>query len=110
VDFGCQPVDFTILKPRTSNFLKDLFTHLFIATQVSVPAIGTTVPTTRNQGAVEEVFIKAMRLEALALGLIYFLQKEMSQPKDRNDKGLISWATRVAVDTLRTGMDLVPNL
>ena len=105
-----QPVDFTLLKTRTSNFLKDFFTHLFIATQVSIPAIGTAVPTTRNRGAVEEVFIKAMRIEALSLGLIYFLQKETSQLKDRNDKGLISWATGVAVDTLRTGMDLVPNL
>jgi hypothetical protein len=36
-----QPVDFTRIKSRTSNFLKDIFTHLFIARQVSVPALGT---------------------------------------------------------------------
>jgi len=105
-----KPVDFTLLKPRTANFLRDLFTQLFIATQVSVPVLGASMPTTRNRGAVEEVFIKATRIEALALGLIYFLSKEMSWSKDEDGEGLVKWATGVAVDTLRTGMDVIPNL
>jgi nucleolar MIF4G domain-containing protein 1 len=76
---------------------------------VSVPVLGTSVPNTHNRGALEEVFIKATRIEALGLGLLYFLSK-MSQPKGGNGEGLVKWATGVAVDTLRTGMDVVPNL
>lgn len=85
-------------------------THLFLATQVSTPVLGDAVPTTRNQGSVEEVFIKATRLETLALGLVYFFSKEMSALAGQNGEELIKWATKVAVDTLRTGMDIIPNL
>jgi hypothetical protein len=45
-------------------------------------------------------------MESLALGLLFFLQKEMSQPKDGGSEQLVKWATGVAVDTLRTGMDV----
>jgi nucleolar MIF4G domain-containing protein 1 len=65
---------------------------------------------TRNRGAVEEVFIKATRIETLALGLVYFLSTEMTRPKDGEKEGLVKWASGVAVDTLRTGMDIIPNL
>jgi nucleolar MIF4G domain-containing protein 1 len=77
---------------------------------VSVPVLGTSIPTTRNRGGLEEVFIKATRIGALALGLLYFLHKKMSQPTDGNSEQLVRWATEVAVDTLRTGMDIIPNL
>jgi nucleolar MIF4G domain-containing protein 1 len=98
------------LKPSTCTFLSNFFTHLFIATQVSVPVLGNSIPTTRNRGALEQVFIKATRMESLALGLLFFLQKEMSQPRDRDSEQLVKWATGVAMDTLRTGMDVVTNL
>ena len=104
-----KPVDFTTLKPRTIKFLRDLVKYLFVASQVSTPVLGSALPTTRNRGAVEEVFIKAARIEALALGLVYFLSKEMSTT-DRDGEGLVKWAGGVAIDTLRTGMDIVPNL
>jgi len=42
--------------------------------------------------------------------VIYFLSKEMSWSKDEDGEGLVKWATGVAVDTLRTGMDVIPNL
>jgi nucleolar MIF4G domain-containing protein 1 len=105
-----KPVDFTLLKPRTTNFLRDLFAQLFIATQVAAPVLGASVPTTRNRGVVEEVFIKAVRIDALALGLVYFLSKEMSRSRGEDGEGLVEWATGVALDTLRTGMDVIPNL
>lgn len=105
-----QPVDFTLLKPRTSDFLKDIFTQLFISTQVSTPILGAFIPATRNRGVIEEVFIKATRIEALALGLVYFLSTVMTKPKNGEKDGLIKWASGVAVDTLRTGMDIIPNL
>jgi len=75
-----------------------------------VPVIGTSVPTTYNRGALEEVFIKASRIEALGMGLLYFLGKEMSQIEGEDSVDLIRWAAGVAMDTLRTGMDVVPNL
>lgn len=85
-------------------------THLFVATQVSTPVLGkSTLPTTQNRGAVEEVFIKATRIEALALGLVYFLSQEMSAAADEEDGGLVKWASSVAVDTLRTRMDVIPD-
>jgi nucleolar MIF4G domain-containing protein 1 len=68
--------------------------------------LGNSIPTTRNRGALEQVFIKATRMESLALGLLFFLQKEMSQPKNGGSEQLVKWATGVAVDTLRTGMDV----
>ncbi|KAF7970077.1 hypothetical protein HWV62_25056 [Athelia sp. TMB] len=104
-----KPVDFTTLKPRTIKFLRDLAKYLFIASQVSTPVLGSALPTTRNRGAVEEIFIKATRIEALALGLVYFLSKEVSIT-DGDGEGLVKWASGVAIDTLRTGMDIVPNL
>lgn len=86
-------------------------TQLFVATQVSTPVLGSALPTTRKQGDVEEVFIKATRLETLALGLVYFISKEMSaSTAGENGKELVKWATKVAVDTLRTGMDIIPSL
>jgi nucleolar MIF4G domain-containing protein 1 len=84
--------------------------QVFIGTQVSVPVLSTSVPTTRNRGALEDVFIKATRIEALSLGLLYFLGKEMSRIEGEDGVDLIKWAAGVAMDTLRTGMDVVPNL
>ncbi|KIM84076.1 hypothetical protein PILCRDRAFT_818381 [Piloderma croceum F 1598] len=105
-----KPIDFALLKPSTCTFLSNFFIHLFIATQASVPVLGNSIPTTRNRGALEQVFIKATRMESLALGLLFFLQKEMSQPRDGDSEQLVKWATGVALDTLRTGMDVVTNL
>jgi len=72
--------------------------------------LGNSIPTTRNRGALEQVFIKATRIESLALGLLFFLQKNMSQPGDGDSEQLVKWATGIAVDTLRTGMDVVTSL
>jgi nucleolar MIF4G domain-containing protein 1 len=103
-------VDFALLKLSTSTFLSNFFVHLSIATQVSVPVLGDSIPTTRNREALEQVFIKATRMESLRLGLLYFLQKVMTQPREGDSEQLVKWATGVAMDTLKTGMDIVPNL
>ena len=66
-------------------------------------------PTTRNRGALEEVFIKATRVQNLAIGLTFFLGEAFR--KDAGDeKGFIKWASQVARDTLRMGMDVVAGL
>lgn len=109
-----QPVDFTVLKTPTQRFLKELFTHLLISTQLATPLLTSDpadFPSTRNRGPIEEVFIKATRVQALALGLVYFLGEVFRQEIDEDGgKGFLKWATKVAVDTLRTGMDVVAGL
>ena len=109
-----QPVDFTVIKASTHRFLKELFTHLLVCTQLSTPLLTSDpndFPSTRNRGPIEEVFIKATRVQALAYGLVYFLGEIFRQEIDEaGGKGFLKWATKVAVDTLRTGMDVVAGL
>lgn len=107
-----QPVDFTVLKPQSHAFLKELLLQVFISTQVSTPLLSaapSALPTTRNRGAIEEVFIKATRVQNLAVGLVYFLG-EAFRTEAGDEKGFIRWASQVAMDTLRTGMDVVAGL
>jgi nucleolar MIF4G domain-containing protein 1 len=107
-------VDFTTLKSQSRAFLKELFAQLFLSSQVATPVISASasVPTTRNRGPVEEIFIKASRLEALAMGLVYFLTEAFRDVEEMPDglQRLVKWATGVAKDTLRTGVDVNPSL
>lgn len=70
-------------------------------------ASASAVPTTRNRGPVEEIFIKASRVEALAMGLVYFLTEVFRDLDEMEDglRKLTKWATGVAKDTLRTAVD-----
>ena len=110
-----KAVDFTTLKPRTREFLKDLFTQTFVNSQMATPLVTSdlrNITFTRNRNAIEEIFIKASRVQALAIGLVYFLLetfKDNSEPKDEPFK-FLRWAVSVAKDTLRTGVDLVPSV
>ncbi|KAJ7475957.1 hypothetical protein FB451DRAFT_1034114 [Mycena latifolia] len=108
-----KPVDFTTLKPQSRGFLKELLVQLFVSSQVSTPVIGASaVPTTRNRGPVEEIFIKASRLETLAMGLVYFLTEVFRDVGEMPEglQKLSKWASAVAKDTLRTGVDVIPSL
>ncbi|KAF8969183.1 hypothetical protein BDZ97DRAFT_1754792 [Flammula alnicola] len=110
-----KPVDFTILKPRTRDFLKELFTQLFVNSQRSTPLVildAKKITFTRNRNAIEEIFIKASRVQTLAMGLIYYLSETFKDKSAADDEVLkfVRWAVGVAKDTLRTGVDLVPVL
>lgn len=99
-------MDFTILKPRPQTFLKELFTHIFISTQISTPVLTIDpkdLSTTRNRGPLEEIFIKAARTQTLAIGLGYFVREAFHGNEDENE--YLKWASQVAQDTLRTGID-----
>ncbi|KAJ7650126.1 hypothetical protein FB45DRAFT_887044 [Roridomyces roridus] len=93
-----SPVDFTDLKSQSRQFLKELL--------LPRPSLAA-VPESRNRGAVEEIFIKASRIEALAMGLVYFMTEAF---RDADEMKLVKWASGVAKDTLRTGVDVVPSL
>jgi len=99
-------VDFTALKPRTRDFLSYFFHQLFASSQVSAPVLGADLPPTRSKGPIEEIFIKATRAQALAMGLVYFL----TEMKKASEEEFVQWASAVAIDTLRTGLDVIPTL
>ncbi|PCH42403.1 hypothetical protein WOLCODRAFT_132368 [Wolfiporia cocos MD-104 SS10] len=104
-----KPVDFTILKLQSQTFLKELFTQLFVSSQASTPLLSADpkdLPSTRNKGALEEIFMKATRLQELAIGLVYFLGEAFRG----EERAFLKWASLVARDTLRTGMDVVSGL
>jgi nucleolar MIF4G domain-containing protein 1 len=98
-------VDFTVLKPQTHEFFSQFFQQLFANSQVSTPGLGGDMPNTRNKGPLEEIFIKATRIQVLAMGLVYFL----TEMKKRSEEEFIQWACSIAVDTLRTGLDIIPT-
>ena len=79
------------------------------------PAIGLDVknlPTTRNRAAVEGIFIKATHAEALGMGLVYFMTETFRgfSSQDEELTKFVKWASGVAKDTLRTGLDIVPMI
>jgi len=109
-----KPVDFMSTKPRARQFLIELYIQLFINSQTASPVLSSKakdLPSTRNRGALEEIFIKATRIQSLALGLIYFLSEASRRhdPEDDN-AAFVKWACGVAIETLRTGMDIIPTL
>jgi len=115
IDFE-QPVDFTVLKPQTREFLKELFTQIFVNSQRPTPLVTSDLKSsifTSNRNVIEEIFVKASRIQALAIGIAYFLAETFkcnkSDPEDGFSK-FLGWAIDVAKDTLRTGVDMVPAI
>ncbi|KAI0001466.1 armadillo-type protein [Russula compacta] len=101
-----KPVDFTALKSRTRDFLSHFFHQLFANSQVSTPILSGDLPSSRNKASLEEIFIKATQIQALAMGLVYFL----TDMKKASEEEFIQWAGTIAIDTLRTGLDVIPTL
>lgn len=68
----------------------------------------------RNRASIEDIFIAASRLQTVSLGLVFFLSKGLSLDKaddvDPNVIKLVKWGVEIAIDTLRTGLDIVPDL
>ena len=102
-----------MLKPRTREFLKELFTQIFVNSQRPTPLVTSdlkSITFTSNRNAVEVIFSNASRIHALAVGIAYFLAetfKDESHPENGFFK-FLGWAIGVAKDTLRTGVDMVP--
>ncbi|KAF8843775.1 ARM repeat-containing protein [Paxillus ammoniavirescens] len=102
-----KPVDFTLLKPQARKFLKELIVQIFVASQASSPLLtnSSKEQSSRNRGTVEEIFMKATKVENLGLGLIFFLSHAF-----KGEEGLVKWASTVARETLQTGMNEIPRL
>ena len=104
-----KPVDFAVLKPQAHAFMRELFVHVFANTQRATPLLRSEsvedLPTTRNKGPLEDVFAKGSKLQAVALGLVYFLRETF-----RKEDGFLKWASQIALETLRTGVDDSPKI
>ncbi|KAH9945189.1 MIF4G-domain-containing protein [Epithele typhae] len=101
-----KPVDFTVLKPAAAAFVRELVVHVLANTQRATPLLSNEdLPTTKNKGPLEGVFVKGAKVPALALGLVFFIRDAM-----KGEEGFLKWASGVALETLRTGMDIVPDL
>ena len=104
-----------MLKPRTQDFLKEVFINVFFNSQRSTPLVAQDLKSvifTRNRNAIEEIFIKASRIQALAMGLVYFLTEILKEQKSQPDgfSKYMEWAIGVAKDTLHAGIDVVTSL
>ena len=111
----CQPVDFTLLKPQTTEFLRELFSWILVNSQVSTPVLTddlSSLSLTKNRAAIEEIFIKASRTDTLAMGLVYFLTETFKPLRSQTDPAskFLTWGVNLATDTLRSGLDIVPGL
>ena len=109
------------LKSQTRDFFKELFIHIFINSQRSTPLANSTnindkdLVFTRNRNAIEEIFNKASRAEALTMGLMFLLselfpEKQYFHSDDDGFSMFLKWAIGVAKDTLRTVIDLIPSI
>ncbi|KAG2128067.1 hypothetical protein BD769DRAFT_1457798 [Suillus cothurnatus] len=98
-----NPVDFTMLKSQTHNFLKELFIQLFVASQVSSPMLGND--SGDYSSSFEEIFLEASRIENLGLGLVFFMSNMF-----KGENGFLTWASSVAKETLQTGMEHIPRI
>lgn len=113
--FFCKPVDFTILKACAREFLKELMIQIFINSQRSTPLVQdtNTFSFSRNRSAIEVIFVKASRIQALAMGLVYFLSEAFQGDDTCEDDGyskFIQWAVKTAKATLQTGIDVVTSV
>ncbi|KAI6024751.1 hypothetical protein BKA83DRAFT_4251792 [Pisolithus microcarpus] len=100
-----KPVDFTLLKPQSRKFLKELFAQVFAATQGSSPMLSDRLNIeSRNRSVIEDTFNRATKIENLGLGLIFFLSHAF-----REETGFLQWASSVAKETLQSGMDHIPR-
>lgn len=104
-------MDFTRLKARTREFLNELMIQIFVNSQRSTPLVIQDIKSapsfTRNRNAVEEIFIKASRIQALAMGLVYFLSDMIQGDSDEEYSKFLRWAVGTATTTLQTGIDVV---
>lgn len=103
-----KPVDFTALKAQARTFMRELFVHILANTQLATPLLRSELtgdlPDAKNRAPLEEVFVKGSKIQEVALGLVYFLKEVF-----REEDGFLEWASQVALQTLRTGTNIIPT-
>lgn len=103
---GRQPVDFTVLKDQTRDFLREFLLQLFIDTQISTPSVVESPQslcqkiTLRDRDSVGEVFRKASVHEGLRAGLHYFIHRAFVEEVKEDGSGFVAWAVGISTETL----------
>ena len=85
--------------------MRELFIHVFANTELATPLLSSEHPPSTKNKAPLEVFIKGSKIQSVALGLVYFLRETF-----KGVEGLLKWAKQVALQTLKTGMDVIATL
>jgi nucleolar MIF4G domain-containing protein 1 len=110
-----QPVDFTTLKSQATLFFVEFFRQVLFGTQLANPTIAPEKAAGGDVDAVavEEVFVKAARIPSIATGIVFFLSKHVA-PQAAQDKNVggefVKRTCEVAIDALKTGLDVMPGL
>lgn len=103
-----------MLKSQTTFFLRQLLINLLLSSQSTSPLVGGEVYVSRNRASIEDIFIKASKLQTVSMGLVFFLSKGLifdnaDDIDDPNIIKLVKWGVEIAMDTLRGGLDIVPD-
>lgn len=104
-----------MLKSQTTFFLRQLLINLLLSSQSTSPLVGGEVSSSRNRASIEDIFIKASKLQTVSMGLVFFFSKGLildnaNDIDDPNIIKLVKWGVEIAMDTLRGGLDIVPDL
>jgi nucleolar MIF4G domain-containing protein 1 len=79
---------------------------LFVSTQHSNPALIGVLPSSKERAALEEVFLRVVRVPNLALGISYFINEEFEEGPTKTQQQektkFCKWAAGVALEVLRT--------
>jgi hypothetical protein len=101
-------VDFSVLKGQARLFFIELFTHIFFSSHLANPSVTPekAIATTFDQTAIEEVFIKAVKMPNISTGIVFFLSKHVASRAEGAQEDFVGRACEVAMETLRTGLDV----
>ena len=99
----------------------ELLLHVLLNSQRTVPLVHsnyTSLTLTRNLTNLQEIFIKAGKVETLGMGLVYFFSQlffevgegEGLSLEAKGDFGdFVKWAVDAAKETLRRSVEMLAN-
>ena len=100
------------MKKKTTSFLLQFFTQLFLCTQDPslVPGLDSNIPDTvlkrRDEKTLSGVIVKAARVPALARGIVYFMAKVFGDVQPEDSMGeFITWCCEVSREALETALE-----
>ena len=100
------------MKKKTTSFLLQFFTQLFLCTQDPslVPGLDSNIPDTvlkrHDEKALSGVIVKAARVPALARGIVYFMAKAFGDVRPEDSMGeFITWCYEVSREALETALE-----
>jgi nucleolar MIF4G domain-containing protein 1 len=95
--------------------LKELILHVLINSQMGTPFLPlhtshTSFNPAKNRLIIEEIFLKAARIQNLAVGLVYFISEISKEDIDERVRDYVKWSSSLAIETLQTGIDVMSSI